>query len=115
MSAAQARRLACTAQIIPVVLGGKSEVLNLGRSRRLFSSAQRKAMAIRDRRCRAENCEIPAAWCEAHHAERPWASGGRTDLKDGVLLCPFHHHKAHDPAWTAARLPSGDVRFRRRT
>jgi uncharacterized protein DUF222 len=115
ISAAQARRLACTAQIIPVVLGGKSEVLNLGRSRRLFSSAQRKAMAIRDRRCRAENCEIPAAWCEAHHAERPWASGGRTDLKDGVLLCPFHHHKAHDPAWTAARLPSGDVRFRRRT
>jgi hypothetical protein len=61
VSAAQARRLACGAQVIPVVLGGKSEVLDLGRSRRLFSPAQRKAMAVRDRRCRAERCEIPAA------------------------------------------------------
>jgi hypothetical protein len=115
ISAAQARRLACTAQLIPVVLGGRSEVLDLGRSRRLFSPAQRKAMAIRDRVCRAENCDIPAAWCEAHHAAAPWSTDGRTDVKDGVLLCSFHHHRAHDPAWTADRLPSGDVRYRRRT
>jgi hypothetical protein len=115
ISAAHARRLACTAQILPVVLSGKSDVLDLGRARRLFSPAQRKAMAVRDRRCRAENCEIPAAWCEAHHAAKPWNENGRTDLNDGVLLCSFHHHRAHDPAWTAARLPSGDVRYRRRT
>jgi hypothetical protein len=115
VSAAQARRLACGAQIIPVVLGGKSEVLDLGRSRRLFSPAQRKAMAVRDRRCRAERCEIPAAWCEAHHATHPWTSGGRTDLDDGVLLCSWHHHRAHDPTYDTRRLPNGDVRYRRRT
>jgi hypothetical protein len=115
ISAAHARRLACTAQIIPVVLGGKSEVLDLGRSSRLFRSAQRKAMAVRDRRCRAEGCSVPAAWCEAHHASNPWSEGGATDIKDGVLLCSWHHHRAHDARYDARRLPSGDYRFHRRT
>jgi hypothetical protein len=115
ISAAQARRLACTAKILPVVLGGTSEVLDLGRSRRLFSPAQRKAMAVRDRRCRAEGCTVPAAWCEAHHAGNPWSHGGRTDLADGVLLCSWHHHRAHDQRYDARRLPDGDYRFHRRT
>jgi hypothetical protein len=115
VSAAQARRLACGAQIIPVVLGGKSEILDLGRSRRLFTPAQRKAMAVRDRRCRAEHCQIPAAWCEAHHATNPWTTGGRTDLDDGVLLCSWHHHRAHDPTYHTRRLPNGDYQFHRRT
>jgi len=115
IGAAQARRLACTAQIIPVVLGAQSEVLDLGRSSRLFRPAQRKAMAVRDRRCRAEGCSIPAAWCEAHHATNPWARGGRTDLADGVLLCSWHHHRAHDTHYDARRLHNGDYRFHRRT
>jgi hypothetical protein len=115
ITAAQARRLACTARIIPAVLGGTSEVLDLGRSRRLFSAAQRKAMAVRDRRCRAEGCTVPAAWCEAHHATDRWARGGRSDLADGVLLCSWHHHRAHDPRYDTRRLPHGDYRFHRRT
>ena len=115
LTAGEVRRLACTAQIIPAVLGGKSEVLDLGRSSRLFKPAQRKAMIIRDRECRAEGCTIPAAWCEAHHWGRPWAKGGRTDLKDGVLLCNWHHHRAHDNTYAASRMPNGDVRFSRRT
>jgi hypothetical protein len=115
ISAGEARRLACTAGVLPAVLGAAGEVLDLGRSRRLFSPAQRKALGIRDRRCRAEGCDIPAAWCEAHHAARPWAAGGRTDLADGVLLCSFHHHRTHDPTWDASRLPNGDVRYARRT
>jgi hypothetical protein len=115
ITATEARRMSCTAQVLPAVLGGTGEVLDLGRSRRLFSPAQRKALGLRDRRCRAETCDIPAAWCEAHHAAAPWAGGGRTDLADGVLLCPFHHHGAHDPAWDASRLPNGDVRYVRRT
>jgi len=115
LTAGEVRRLACTAQIIPAVLGGKSEVLDLGRSSRLFRPAQRKAMVIRDRECRAEGCTIPAAWCEAHHWGTPWARGGRTDLKDGVLLCPWHHHRAHDPGYDASRMPNGDIRFNRRT
>jgi hypothetical protein len=108
LTAAEARRLACTAGIIPAVLGGKSEVLDLGRTSRLFSRAQRKALRLRDRRCRAKGCSVPATWCEAHHL-KPWASGGSTDLEDGVLLCSFHHHRAHDPTYDASRHPDGDL------
>lgn len=114
LTADEARRLACTAQIIPVVLGGAGEILDLGRSRRLFSPAQRKAMRLRDRQCRADGCTAPASWCEAHHLTG-WAIGGRTDLDDGVLLCSHHHHRAHDPGYDVQRLPSGDFRFHRRT
>ena len=115
ITAGEARRLACTAGIVPVVLGGKSEILDLGRTRRVFSLAQHKAMAIRDRHCRAEGCDIPAAWCEAHHAHQPWSKGGRTDLADGHLLCSFHHHRAHDHRYDTSRLPNGDTRYTRRT
>lgn len=113
LSASEIRRLACTAHLIPPVLGGRGEVLDLGRTRRLFSAAQRKALRLRDKRCRAEGCTIPGTWCEAHHW-RSWADGGPTDLADGGLLCGHHHHRAHDPAYTTERLPNGDVRFHRR-
>lgn len=113
ISAGEMRRLACTAGIIPVVLGGRSEVLDLGRTSRLFSRAQRKGLRIRDRRCRARGCTMPATWCEAHHL-KPWALGGKTDLDDGVLLCPFHHHRAHDSDYDVCRGPDGDLEFRRR-
>ncbi len=115
ITAEQARRLACQAGIIPVVLGGKGEILDLGRTRRLFSSAQRKAMAIRDRSCTAEGCDIPAAWCEAHHFKKPWSTGGKTNLADGKLLCAFHHHRAHDPVWEVHHRPNGSTTFHRRT
>ncbi|MDZ5621506.1 DUF222 domain-containing protein [Nocardioides sp. HM23] len=113
LSATAVRRLACNADIIPVVLGGQGEILDLGRSRRLFSPAQRKAMRLRDQRCRAEGCTIPAAWTEAHHL-KPWATGGNTDLDDGILHCNYHHHLAHDPNYTTERLPNGDIRYHRR-
>ena len=115
ISAAQVRRLACTANIIPAVLGAKSEILDLGRSARLFSPAQRRAMAIRDKRCRAEGCSIPADWCEAHHYKQPWSHGGHTNLADGKLLCPRHHHRAHDTRYIVNELPNGDIRYTRRT
>jgi hypothetical protein len=114
LTAAQARRLACTAKILPAVLGGDSIPLDLGRARRLFSPGQRKALLIRDKTCRAEGCDIPGTWCDAHHLD-PWSTGGRTDLDNGVLLCNHHHHRAHDTAgYRTDRLPNGDLRFHRR-
>jgi hypothetical protein len=113
LSATEIRRLACDAAIIPVVLGGNGEILDLGRTRRLFNAAQRKAMRLRDQRCRAEDCTIPAAWCEAHHL-KPWSQGGKTDLDDGRLACNFHHHRLHDPRFSHELLPNGDLRFHRR-
>ena len=115
ITAGQARRLACTANLLPVVLGGHSQVLDLGHASRLFSPAQRKALAVTQPTCRARGCDIPAAWCEAHHAGRPWSQGGRTDLAHGLLLCPYHHHRAHDHHYTTDHQPDGRVRFHRRT
>ncbi|HWU31873.1 MAG TPA: DUF222 domain-containing protein [Marmoricola sp.] len=114
ITAVQARRLACNAGIIPVVLGTDAEILDLGRTSRLFTTAQRKAMALRDKRCRAEHCTVPAAWCEAHHHREPWSKGGKTDLADGKLLCPWHHHRAHDTRYTVNEMPNGDIRYTRR-
>ena len=105
ITAAQARRLACTAKILPVVLGGDSLPLDLGRTRRLFTPAQRKALLVRDRTCRAEGCDVPGTWCEAHHLH-PWQHGGRTDLADGVLLCSHHHHRAHEPTGASSDWPT---------
>ena len=114
ITAGQARRLACNATIIPAVLGGDSEVLDLGRAQRLFTAAQRRALLLRDRTCRAEGCDIPGTWAEAHHWVA-WSFGGDTDLDNGVLLCSHHHHRAHDPDYLVERMSNGDVRFSRRT
>ena len=114
ITAGQARRLACTAKIIPAVLGKDSEVLDLGRAARLFTKAQRRALAVRDQTCRAEGCSIPGTWSEAHHLV-PWSHGGSTDLENAALLCSRHHHRAHDPAHDLTRLANGDLRFHRRT
>jgi hypothetical protein len=110
ISASDARRLGCNAKILPAVLDGQSEVLDLGRARRIFTAPQRKALLIRDGTCRAEGCDIPGTWSEAHHWI-PWTSGGLTDLDNAVLLCSHHHHRAHDSAYAVGRMANGDVRF----
>lgn len=115
MSPGELRRLACTAAIIPAVLGTRSEVLDLGRTSRLFSRAQRRALALQHPECRTQGCTVPAAWCEAHHFRRPWARGGSTNLADGKLLCAYHHHCAHDETYQVDHLANGDVRFHKRT
>lgn len=113
ITAAQARRLACTANILPAVLSGDSHVLDLGRTRRLFNPTQRKALMIQFPHCAAVGCDIPAPWCEAHHSDTPWALGGNTDLAHGALLCSHHHHRAHDPHYQTTRRSDG-IHFHRR-
>ncbi|MFE7224835.1 DUF222 domain-containing protein [Nocardioides sp. NPDC057577] len=113
ISAAEARKLACNATIIPWVLGGDGEVLDAGRASRFFQPIQRKALRLQQKCCQAEGCDMPPEWCDAHHLD-PWAAGGKTDLKDGALLCPHHHRLAHAPAYIHERLPDGTIRFTRR-
>ncbi|QIK74182.1 HNH endonuclease signature motif containing protein [Nocardioides piscis] len=114
ITASQARRLACQAKILPAVLGGRSAVLDLGRSRRLHSAAQRKALRIQQHQCQTVGCSVPAAWCETHHP-RAWSDGGTTDLDNAALLCCHHHHRAHDTRYLTQHMPNGDYRFVRRT
>ena len=113
ISAAEARRMACNATIIPWVLGTEGEVLDAGRASRFFQPIQRKALRIQHKCCQAEGCDVPPEWCDAHHLN-PWAAGGKTNLKDGALLCLHHHHLAHNPAYVHERLPDGTIRFTRR-
>ena len=98
LSAAEARRLACTAQIIPAVLGATSQVLDLGRAQRLFTPAQRKALRTMHSTCQIDGCDIPSTWCDAHHQD-PWSHGGRTDLTNALLVCRHHHRRIHDPRY----------------
>jgi hypothetical protein len=108
-----ARKLACEAGVIPVVLGGKSQPLDVGRKRRFHTKAQRIAMAVRDKGCAAEGCERPGSWCHAHHLT-PWSQGGGTSVEDGVLLCPRHHTFAHHQDYELTHHESGKIGFTRR-
>ncbi|HEY5783995.1 MAG TPA: DUF222 domain-containing protein [Microlunatus sp.] len=102
------RRMCCTARILPAVLGGHGQVLDVGRARRLISGGVRQALAVRDGGCAFPGCDRPPAWCEGHHITH-WAAGGPTNLDNSVLLCAFHHRTIHHGDWTvriaADRLP----------
>ncbi len=115
ISASEARRLACRAGIIPIVLGGESVVLDAGRKRRFHSETQRIAMGVRDGGCTAVGCDAPPAFCHAHHDETPWSHGGGTSVEKGRLLCPRHHTLIHDAAFQHSLDKHGKVRFSRRT
>ena len=96
ISAGTARRLAAEAEIIPVVLGTKSQPLDHGSSARLFSAAQRRAMALRDGGC--VFCGAPPGWCEAAHLD-PWALTKKTNLDNGALMCPADHARFDLEHW----------------
>ncbi len=113
MSAPKARRLACRAGIIPMVLDGRGQVLDVGRRRRFHTEPMRIAMALRDGSCTTEHCETPPGLCHAHH-DTPWSEGGHTNLDTGRLLCPRHHRRLHDPHHEVTHLPNGKVTFHRR-
>ncbi len=98
LSAGAARRLACDAVVIPVVLGAASEPLDVGRATRLVPLPMRRALAVRDQGCAMPGCERPTSWCDAHHC-RPWMEGGETALHNLVLLCERHHGVVHHDGW----------------
>jgi Domain of unknown function (DUF222)/HNH endonuclease len=99
LTAEQVRRLACDAQLIPAVLGGDGQVLDLGRTRRLITGPLRRALEVRDHGCAFPGCDRPPRWCHAHHI-RSWADGGATNLANSALLCGYHHRIIHRGHWT---------------
>lgn len=105
ITAATVRKIACDADIIPIVLGGKGRILDIGRTSRVFPPHIRKAITARDGGCAFPQCTIPAPWCEAHHIDY-WSRGGSTGTGNGALLCSHHHHLIHKEQWTI-QLRSG--------
>lgn len=95
-------RFVCDSGLMPITVDTRGQVLNLGRSRRLFSNHQRLALAVRDGGCLFPGCTKPPSQCEAHHITE-WRNGGRTDLRDGVLLCRHHHLMVHNNGWRIVR------------
>ncbi|MEO7269093.1 MAG: DUF222 domain-containing protein [Knoellia sp.] len=98
------RRLACDADIIPIVLGAAGEVLDVGRAARLYTRGQRRALSHRDRGCTWPGCTSPAAWARAHHVVH-WADGGHSALTNAALLCQRHHTHVHDQRLVATIHP----------
>ncbi|HEU5469025.1 MAG TPA: DUF222 domain-containing protein [Actinophytocola sp.] len=99
LPASAARRLACDAGVIPVVLNGDSVPLDLGQEHRLVKPSQRNALIARDRGCAFPGCHLPARWTDAHHIKL-WSEGGLTDLHNLVLLCRRHHRLVHHSEWS---------------
>ena len=98
--------MACDADLIPVVLGGASEPLDVGRAKRLFTGGLRTAIIHRDRHCTFPGCDRPPDWCDAHHV-KPWWAGGETTLTNAALLCARHHTIVHRDLLTATVTPTG--------
>jgi hypothetical protein len=107
VSVGELRRLAGDAGIIPAVLAGDSEILDLGRKVRMFTQAQRLALLDRDGGC--AKCHAPPEHCEAHHI-RWWDKSGTTDVSNGVMLCTRCHHDIHRQHWDI-QVAHGQVEF----
>ena len=97
------RRLACTASVLPMVLGSAGEVLDQGRATRLFTTAQVRRLWLRDGGCTFPGCSMPPHWTDAHHLVH-WADHGPSDLDNAALLCERHHTIVH-----TRRLAGGTV------
>ncbi len=95
-------QLRCTSPIAVTLFSDRGAVLYHGKTERLFTAAQNRALAARDGGCVWPDCDRPPSFCETHHADE-WVSAdhppGRTDIDNGVLLCHFHHSHLHKSSW----------------
>ena len=105
ITSAAVGRMACDASVRRLVIEPLGVPLDLGRDVRVFTSAQRRALAARDGGCRFPGCFRPSRFTDAHHLV-PWARGGLSDLSNGLLLCRFHHRQVHEGGW---RIKPADV------
>ena len=104
-------RLSCDAVVSPLGWTTDGVPLSHGRTRRLPSAAQRRALTARDRGCVFPGCTAPPGWCDGHHREHWKRDGGSTDLDNLALVCPYHHSLLHEGGWTLRRLGSGELRW----
>jgi hypothetical protein len=107
LNARQARRIACDATVVPLVLDSASQPLDVGRAKRTAPPGIRRALVWRDGGCAFPACDRSAPWTDSHHVKH-WADGGETSLANMVLLCRRHHTLIHHSDWEVRirdRLP----------
>lgn len=102
---ATARRLACDAEIVPMVMASPSAPVDVGRSRRLATVHQRRMLEAVHLTCAMPDCTVAFARCSIHHIV-PWEHGGPTDLHNLVPLCSRHHHAVHEGGWRITLDPA---------
>ena len=73
--------------------------LDVGRTQRTATPAQRRALAVRDRGCIIPGCQVPAEACQTHHLVE-WADGGETSVSNMASLCWAHHRQVDLRMWT---------------
>ena len=100
------RRMACDAEIIPMILDGPGGSADAGCSRRTVPLRLRRLLVARDRHCRWPGCGEPPSRCDAHHVWH-WIDGGPTNLDNLVLLCHRHHHFLHQHGYRMNPQPDG--------
>ncbi|WP_410659012.1 DUF222 domain-containing protein [Amycolatopsis sp. lyj-112] len=110
ISATDARVLACDARVRPGVLGAAGEPLDIGRSKRTVSLAQKYALTIRDGGCAFPGCDMPVPRCTAHHIVF-WQHHGETRIDNLVLLCTKHHRLIHHSEWKVRIAQDGLPEF----
>jgi hypothetical protein len=113
LSPALLARIACTGAMHRVVFGPDSEVLDVGREKRIFTAAQTRAIIARDKHCQYPDCDAPPGEGEIHHSIWWWEQFGATSVKLGLLLCWAHHDHVHQHRITIERR-RGRWRFYRR-
>lgn len=111
LSPRAARWLACDADIVTVTERDGLPI-DVGRASRLIPPRLRLALHARDKGCRYPGCGVPARHAEGHHL-RHWPDGGRTDLRNLILLCRFHHRRHHEGKFEIRLLANDDVAFER--
>ncbi|MGO3878035.1 MAG: hypothetical protein ACTJHM_02730, partial [Agrococcus casei] len=59
---AEAARIICDGAVQAAITDDSGNVLKLGRSQRLFSPTQRKALNVAYPTCATDGCTIPSVW-----------------------------------------------------
>ena len=107
---ADAATVGCDCSTVTHTTGDGGEPLNLGRKTREWSTAQRRAISVRDGgHCRFPGCQH--RYYDIHHM-RPWEAGGFTDIANGFCQCRRHHRLLHAGYYVEGD-PNGELRFYR--
>ncbi|WP_235632375.1 HNH endonuclease signature motif containing protein [Mycolicibacterium rutilum] len=86
--------------------------LDLYRSKRVASPAQRIMLISRDGGCTKPSCPVGAYGSQVHHVSTDWAQGGNTNIDELGLACRPHNCSVDDDSgWTTHMTHTHNVEW----